>query len=264
VDVKERSLLSGDANVRRHPWELARLDVVRTLVRRCLRILPNRSDVVLDIGCGDAFVVQALAREYPAWRFVAMDLAFDHEMIATLRQQTVVPNLEYRRGLDFSAEPGKRPALVLMLDLLEHVQDDAAFLREIVEGGTAAPESVILITVPAMQFLFSSHDVLLNHRRRYELRTLKQTVSGSGLAVTESGYFFASLALARVAGVLFEKLFARKPTPWRGIAGWRGGALVTSLAKRLLLLDFGFCQVLKTFGVQVPGLSCYVICQGRQ
>ncbi len=53
-----------------------------------------------------------------------------------------------------------------MLDVIEHVEDDVGFVRDVVDG-SLAPGGWVLVSVPAYQSLFSSHDRALKHFRRY-------------------------------------------------------------------------------------------------
>lgn len=81
--------------------------------------------------------------------------------------------------------------LVLMMDVLEHVEDDVGLLREYVNKMSRG--SRVLITVPAFQFLWSGHDVFLEHNRRYTLREINDVAIAAGLHVTQQRYFFGLL-----------------------------------------------------------------------
>jgi hypothetical protein len=82
--------------------------------------------------------------------------------------------------------------LMLFLDVLEHVADDHAFLKEMV-GEALAPGGTIVVSVPAWQGLFGKHDEALKHYRRYSPRTLRAMLSNAGLEVTNSGGIFHTL-----------------------------------------------------------------------
>src|SRR3546814_19735603 len=64
------------------------------------------------------------------------------------------------------------------MDVLEHVEDDAGLLRTYLDK--APPQAQAVITVPAFQFLWSHHDVFLEHHRRYTLKTLSRVVERAG------------------------------------------------------------------------------------
>ena len=95
---------------------------------------------------------------------------------------------------------------ILLLDVLEHVEDDGALLevslKALINSGR------LLITVPAHPFLFSEHDVFLKHYRRYTSRVLLQLAQRNGLAIEEHFSFYTSLFIARIVQLIFQKLTA--------------------------------------------------------
>jgi 2-polyprenyl-3-methyl-5-hydroxy-6-metoxy-1,4-benzoquinol methylase len=97
--------------------------------------------------------------------------------------------------------------LVLLMDVLEHVDDDIGLMRASLAG--AASGAFVLISVPAFQSLFSAHDRFLEHRRRYTIRSLEAAVEAAGLKVVSTRYFFAMI-LPLVAAV---RVLERKGPP---------------------------------------------------
>jgi hypothetical protein len=92
--------------------------------------------------------------------------------------------------------------LILMMDVLEHVDDDIGLLKQF--SGPMSDNANILITVPAFEFLWSGHDVFLEHRRRYTIKSLERVVYKAGLEPVKMRYFFGSLFPA-VAGIRLLK-----------------------------------------------------------
>jgi hypothetical protein len=74
-----------------------------------------------------------------------------------------------------------------MLDVLEHIDDDVASLTTL--GGLLADRGQMLVTVPAVPALWSNHDVLHHHKRRYTRAGLAATVGAAGLQLDSIGYF---------------------------------------------------------------------------
>src|SRR4051812_25318096 len=64
----------------------------------------------------------------------------------------------------------------------------------------------LLVTVPAFQFLWSGHDVFLEHKRRYTLASLHSTIESAGLEIIRSRYFFGVLLPVVGAGRLWGRL----------------------------------------------------------
>ena len=95
---------------------------------------------------------------------------------------------------------------MLLLDVIEHLEDDVAALqaarRLLTEGG------VLVVTVPAYPWLWSGHDAALGHRRRYVAEGLRRLVEGAGYRVERLTYFNTVLFPAIAATRLYKR--------WRG------------------------------------------------
>ena len=147
---------------------------------------------------------------------------------------------------------------VIASHVLEHVEDDVAFLSELVDQRLSAGGQV-LVSVPAWPMLFSSHDTHLKHFRRYTPKTGRQMLEASGLKVVQSGGLFHSLLLPRAMGVLKEKMSG--PQPFVGLSQWRAGPLVTGVIQAGLSGDNWMTRTLGALGLSLPGLSWWALCQ---
>src|SRR5688500_9605256 len=94
--VESENRRSGE--IRRHPWELARFEVVCTLLADVLKDDPDLN--VLDIGCGDIFFVSRLADRYPKVSFYAVDIAFTDELINRFRKEVGIKKISLFRTLE--------------------------------------------------------------------------------------------------------------------------------------------------------------------
>src|SRR6202035_3072370 len=138
---------------------------------------------IVDVGAGAGLLGSYLASERPAatYRFI--------EPIESLRS-----SLRERFGdrADASGEARYDAAqFVALLDVLEHQQDDGGFLRELVTK--MAPGSTLLLTVPALQKLWSQWDVALGHYRRYDKASLLDCTRGLPVATKELSYLFPEM-----------------------------------------------------------------------
>ena len=244
MDLKE----AYKGNPQRHPWETARLLALRNILSPTL----FKGMKILDIGCGDGFVVKRLFRDIGAREIVAVDTNLSDEWISQISCDG--------SGIAFQREMPDRGSFdaVLLLDVLEHVEDDRSFLRGIVDGYLPA-QGTVMITVPAFQSIYSEHDVFLGHYRRYSLEQLVQLATACGLEVRRSGYLFSSLLLPKF--VLY-KLFRNRDCS-NGVGRWRRNSLLTWLIERALDLDNRVLSVAGRFGLKIPGLTGWVLCEKR-
>lgn len=183
---------------RQHWWFRGRLEIILAAVRSA--VTPGRLRL-LELGCGTGNVLEALA---PFGETVGMEV--DETLRAAAR----------RRGLD--VRPGALPAtfvvepgwadVVLLLDVLEHLDDEAATLET--ARALLRPGGVLLVTVPAYQWLWTFHDVTLGHRRRYTARRLRRVVDAAGFHVDRVSYFSTLLFPAIAAVRLLHRLTRRK------------------------------------------------------
>jgi len=242
----------------RHPWETARLEVVRRLIDRHLELAAG--SVVIDVGCGDAFVTSSLAATCPSVRFYGIDSGLTPEFAASLTSHYSLPNLHLGASLeDVSIEPTRTVALVLLMDVIEHVEDDQAFIGGLRTATGADSETCWLITVPAFQALFSAHDVFLRHYRRYSRKALVGSMERAGLRVVESGYFFSSLLPIRLLQVIRERMIGRPAGTGAGALRYDGPA--AALLARVLECDAMISLGLSRAGIPFPGLALCAVCR---
>lgn len=146
-----------------HWWFTARREIVSNVVDFFLR--GTSSPCVLDVGCGTGCTVAEFSKHYEA---VGIDASAD----AIRRARDRYPECRFIHGRipgDASDVLG-RVKLITLMDVLEHVEDDRGLLESIIEN--VADGTVIVITVPADMTLWSEHDVVLGHFRRYDPRLL--------------------------------------------------------------------------------------------
>ena len=178
-----------------HWWCVARRDILVDLTRA---LLP-RGGRVLDVGCGTGFFIESLmAGDGPpieGWGLDAEPLA-----VSMCRERGLTRVHQGSAG-DLQAVAEQRFDLIYMLDVLEHLDDDQQALREATR--LLAPGGRIVVTVPAFQFLWSKHDDISMHKRRYTRDGLAAAFRGAGLPLAKLTYFNAylfPLALARRLG----------------------------------------------------------------
>jgi hypothetical protein len=254
MDITELKRLDS-AQQHRHPWE----DVRARILRYWFTQSPSPNKVVLDFGSGDAFASSTLYSVDPSIRLYAIDDAYTEPIIRQLKSGSPAGEIHYYDSLEKFKSASFPAGACLLMDVLEHCENDEAVLSDCCDDRVSAPGAVFVITVPAFQSLFSSHDKLLKHFRRYSRKQLEKICKEQGLSIERSGYFFFSLLVPRLLTKLFEKMGARSVR--RSLDGWKGGAFRSRLFYTILWADFRFVNLLSRIGIRLPGLSAYCICR---
>lgn len=211
MDLCERS---GEPSGSRHPWELSRLAFFE-------RVATNEAPAatsILDIGAGDAWFLDRFVRRFPGARAVAWDINYTDEDLQTLGRL---------RSVELTREaPSTDADLVLLLDVIEHVDDDVALLRDALDRLT--PAGRLVVSVPAWPRLFSAHDVHLGHRRRYTPASLDAAVAAAGGRSLLSGGLFNALLAPRALQVVLQRRSGGPPAPPADLGQWTGGPALTT------------------------------------
>ncbi len=259
MDLRETK--AGDNRIiSRHPWELARLEVVRDIFNKNLTGIENTT--ILDIGCGDTFFLEKFSEYFPSVTFIGIDIAFDSETISNYQSHLSDKKVKLFDSLE-KARPNidSEVSAIFIFDVVEHIEDDYSFLKNLWTRSFFTEKTLIFITVPAFQGLFTSHDVFLGHYRRYTNASLKQLVNRAGFIEKEKGYFFFFLLFPRIIQLIKEKILGQPKQPTTDIVGWKGGHFITGLLKFILLLDYKITSVLRKSGIKCIGLSNYIVCK---
>jgi SAM-dependent methyltransferase len=183
---------------RAHWWFLGRRAVI---LAEMARRLPASGVRLAELGCGSGGMLEALGR---------FGTAVGVEMDPALRARARERGLDVRAGALPEAiplEPGRWDA-VCLFDVLEHVDDEAGALAAC--RRLLAPGGRLFVTVPAYAWLWSRHDELLGHRRRYTARALRRAAEGGGYTVERLTYFNTLLA-PPIMAVRLARAALRRP-----------------------------------------------------
>lgn len=195
--LMERSVYSHMADLdQRHWWYVGRRRILASLVERLAR--PPAGARILEVGCGTG---HNLAMLQTFGEVDAVELDESVRAIAEGRLGRTVmsgslPQLEGVRDRHYD--------LIAAFDVIEHIADDdsalAAIARKLRPGGKLA------MTVPAHQWMWSAHDVVNHHVRRYSRRRLQFLVANTPLRLDAIGYFNSLLFPVAVAARMASKL----------------------------------------------------------
>jgi SAM-dependent methyltransferase len=183
-----------------HWWYVARRRVLSDFVARVIR--PPKDARILEIGCGTGHNFAMLGR------FGTVDgLEIDDAARAIASERLGRPvGTAPLPGLDGIADASYD--LIALLDVLEHVEADEAALASIRKK--LKPGGRILVTVPANRWMWSAHDTVHHHFRRYNGSTLRGVVARAGLKVETMTHFNSVLFPLAAAFRLVGKLTGRE------------------------------------------------------
>ncbi|WP_322964950.1 class I SAM-dependent methyltransferase [Sphingomonas fuzhouensis] len=177
-----------------HWWYRARRDILADYLTRYGK-LPKDARI-LEIGCGTGHNLPMLA-SFGTVDAIEIDPAAREIASARLGKPVGDAPLPELPGIARGAYD-----LIAVLDVVEHIEDDVAALAAM--KSCLKPGGKILIAVPAHQWMWSAHDVVNHHHRRYSKGTLASAIEKAGLKPRKLGYFnsllFPLAAAARIAG----------------------------------------------------------------
>ena len=183
----------------RHWWYRARRAVLAAFISREIK-LPHDARI-LEIGCGTGHNVEMLDA------FGKVDAIEIDEAARSIASERLGRPVGHAPLPELTGVARGSYDLVAILDVLEHVDADRAALESI--AATLRPGGRILITVPAHPWMWSAHDVVNHHKRRYTRATLKKVIADAGLRLDTMSYFnsllFPLAAAARLVGRITGK-----------------------------------------------------------
>ena len=188
---KELYLESAEIEAK-HWWFVGRRAILLDTLMRFSGASHNK---LLDIGCGtglnamlfsgNGFLVTGLETSAVAIG-LARAIAPSIHILATSFPSPLVPRDSY--------------AVITALDVIEHIDDDKGMIRAVADA--LQPGGIVLISAPAFSFLWSVHDELAHHKRRYNRAELRSSLAMAGLEPVFISYFnfflFPAIALFRV------------------------------------------------------------------
>lgn len=165
-----------------HFWVRRRFDVFK----RMAGALIQGADQVVEIGCGNGLVQRGVEDCYGI-PVAGFDLT-EHALERNISRSSPLYYYDiHQRAPEFRA----RFDIVLLMDVLEHIADQAAFLQSIKYHMTV--DGALVVNVPAHQFLYSHYDHSVGHYRRYSVRSLKEVAEQNGFFMHSFSYWGAPL-----------------------------------------------------------------------
>ena len=255
MDIKEMS----SEQKYRHPWELSR---AKSLLRELRPFLKKTGPqgTAIDFGAGDLFFCDAFLRRHPGFYVVAVDRLYTPALCEELLGRVERPE-RIRTAVSLAGCENVRAELVLMLDSMEFLEDEAQMLRAL--AARLAEGHYIMLCMPAFSFLYSEHDIVAKSLRRYDKKYMRRLLAQvPELETVRQHYFYTSLFAVRLLQKLTGASFNEEH---RAIVGWRYSEkhVFTRLAVGALDLDYAVNALLGRVGMDLPGLSLMMVCRKK-
>ena len=234
MDLKEEDILGAD--IGQHWYYRSKAAALR---RAVAGINPQR---LLDVGAGSGFFSRNLLAETGAQSALCVDIGYPSDRDEQVAGKPVL----YRRDCAMTDCD-----LVLMMDVLEHVDDDRGLLRRYAAKVPAGAH--FLVTVPAFGFMWSGHDVFLEHKRRYTLGEIEVAMRDAGLQIVKGAYYFG-LVFPLAAAVRLASRRASEPKS----SLKKHGLLTNSLLSAVCAAELPLFPVNR-----LAGLSAFVLAYKR-
>lgn len=182
-----------------HWWWRSRTELIVGKVRQ-LRPASGWNRI-LDIGCGDALFFDRLAE-------------FGEVEGVEPSADLVSPDNPHRSRIhicpfDENFRPGRQYSLILMLDVLEHLDDPVGALKHVLN--LLAPEGTVILTVPAFMELWTNHDALNHHRTRFTKQSFREVARRAGFSAKEERYLYHWTCPIKLGVRLMENVFHPEP-----------------------------------------------------
>lgn len=228
MDLKEEDILG--AEIGRHWYYRSKAAALRRIVA------PLRPRRLLDVGAGSGFFSRHLLVETPAESALCVDIGYAEDRDDSVAGKAV----RYRR------DTGPTDCdLVLMMDVLEHVDDDRGLVRHYAAKVPAGAH--FLVTVPAFAFLWSGHDVFLEHKRRYRLPQIESALGDAGLKIVRGAYYFGLIFPLAAAIRLADRNTTEPRSSMKRHGAVTNGLLSALCAAELPLFPYNRLAGLSTF-----------------
>jgi SAM-dependent methyltransferase len=175
-----------------HWWHIGRRRIIASFVKEICEQVKDRRARILDVGCGTGANLMMLSEFGEA---EGVDVSPD---ALTFCRERGLQNVKLGAAEALPYEDHTFD-LVTALDVVEHIDDDVAGLREM--RRVLRPGGRVLLFVPTFMFLWGLQDDVSHHRRRYRMTELRQAATAAGLEVERTTYanitFFLPILLGR-------------------------------------------------------------------
>ncbi|MBM3251895.1 MAG: class I SAM-dependent methyltransferase [Candidatus Omnitrophica bacterium] len=182
-------------------WHISRVNWTEKFIRS---IYPDTVTLnVLDYGCGTGGFLYELNKRLRFKSYLGVDSS-DKAIQLALKYGNYFRQIN---PVDFRLPEDVN--LILLMDVLEHIEDDGHFLKSLT--GDLKRKIYVLISVPALPCLYSNWDKTLGHYRRYTKESLGKLVEKAGGKIKNMKYCFGYLVpIILLKRVMLKTLYDRR------------------------------------------------------
>ena len=182
MDLREAKNFDGIEEEVNHWWIRTRFNYINEIIE----YYNSKNVTIIEYGCGTCNNIYYLLKRSPYFPTIKSIIGIDPNLT----------NLEIPEwasdancSLENSLSSTYHADIVLAMDVLEHIKDDYSALKK--WKNTLKPNGLLLISVPAFQHLWSSHDIFLGHYKRYNKKDLNDLAKSVGLQTVKIHYVFS-------------------------------------------------------------------------
>ena len=161
------------------------------------RISPHIKGRTLEVGCGNGNFTALIAQRCP--QLVAVDLNADY-VAQTKARLGHCKHVDVMTADATAMDHSETFDTVILLDVLEHIEDDVDLLRRL--RRQLAPGGTLVLKVPAIATLYNSLDAAVGHHRRYSPETLQQAILSAKDDQNSTAFTQPTIEYFNAAGIL--------------------------------------------------------------
>ena len=182
MDIREVNNFEGIEEEVNHWWIRTRFNYINEIIKYY-----NSNNInIVEYGCGTCNNIYYLLKRSPHSSIIKSIIGIDPNLTnLEIPDWAIGSNCMLKNSFPSSSKAD----IVIAMDVLEHIQDDYSALKEWKQA--LKPNGLLLISVPAFQHLWSSHDIFLGHYKRYNKKDLNELVESAGFHTVKIHYAFS-------------------------------------------------------------------------
>lgn len=178
-------------------WFLARREIISKTIKKSLKIATD--EYILDVGCGTCGMAEYLSKDFNVVAIDTSELALEYCKKRGVEHSFLSTLVSFPKG-KYNIKA------ITILDVIEHIEDDKSIVEQLYDSLPSG--GYLIASVPAYQFLWSFHDEVHKHYRRYSLSNFKRLISNAGFQIQFATYFNSFLFPVAFAKRFIDKLFS--------------------------------------------------------